>query len=125
MMETKPSGKRTSPKGTSSKGTSPTSLLSSRSLAVATGSQKKVTRQQLLDGGEIAKARTAVNFDVDAGVKMNYGMGLAWDVRLRGMLERENFFLTVLKPRSVSSRVILRSVASYFTRWRVRASIRS
>jgi hypothetical protein len=89
--------------------------------------KKGMTRNQLLDGGSIAQLRTAVNLtggeasddeqrlgvDVAGDYKINYGMGMAADPRLRAALIRENFFLSVLIPRT--RHVMLRSVAAFFT----------
>ena len=79
-----------------------------------------MTKAQLLDGGAIARMRTAVNVSTSSGegsgpggLKVLYGMGMAADPRLRAALKRENFFLSVLAPRTGS--VVCRSVMSYFS----------
>ena len=78
---------------------------------------QRLTQQQRADGGHIARCRSAVVTSSDSGheLKLNYGMGLARDPRVLNTLQRESFFLTVLRPRSDTCTIALRSLASYFT----------
>ena len=85
------------------------------------GASQRLTQQQRADGGRIARCRSAVVTSSSSGqeLKLNYGMGLARDPRVLSTLQRESFFLTVLRPRSDTCSIAIRSLVSYFTLPRV------
>ena len=60
--------------------------------------KRRLTRQQLMDGGSIAEARASVK--VQGGrLTIHYGTSMIDDPRLSALLDREAKFLNVLMPR--------------------------
>ena len=80
--------------------------------------KRRLTRQQLMDGGSIAEARASVK--VQGGrLTIHYGTSMIDDPRLSALLDREAKFLNVLIARKADIFVMLCAVSSYFTTTRI------
>lgn len=79
--------------------------------------KQSMTSGNLMDGGAIARARRSIK--TADGAEIRFGLGIADDMRLRSILERESFFLNVLDPRIASFGQAIRALASYFQGGRV------
>ena len=79
--------------------------------------RRNVTRKQMLDGGEIARLRGAVRGE--GSLRIQFGLKMLHDPRLRTILERESFYMNVIDSRILTVHILVRGVLSYFSPVRV------
>jgi len=79
----------------------------------ASAARPDITFEEALDGGDLARAREAVQ--LSKYLKVHYGNGIVHDPKLREILDRESFLLQVLNPRFVGVRQATRAIAAYFS----------
>ena len=84
-------------------------------LAKKSNDTRRLTIHKKMDGGLIAADRDDPLLGDGSSGKMLFGTGLARNSLIKPMLDRENFFLTVLIPRSFNPVIVLRAIWSYLT----------